>query len=142
MSESLDPFADALARVLAFEGVRDIRLEVPGKGTVAISLDAATATDGLMPAFLAAGDALMRAATGGRGFGPRFEADADAVLGYRVADPGASRTVALLCATDAIRQIAGRGGAFPADDLVKVWREACAVATFEPKPASPNGPRP
>ena len=137
-----DRFAAALARVLAAEGMRAIRLDVPGRGPVAVSVEAAAAPDGLMPAFLAAGDAVLRAATGGRGFGPRFAPDPAAVLGYRVADPGASRAVALLCARDAIREIA-RGEGLDVGDLMRVWREARAVADFGREPAPPApGPRP
>lgn len=148
MADRLDAFADALSRVLAAEGVRGVRLHVPGRGPVAVSVGAAAAPDGLMPAFLAAGDAVMRAATGGRGFGPRFEPDPAAALGYRVADPssgpGASRAVALLCAADAIRQAArGPGGELAADDLMRVWRDARAVAAFGQEPEWPApGPQP
>ena len=94
-----------------------------------------------IPATMEEADAALRAATGGRGFGPRFAPDPDAVLGYRVADPaanpGASRVVALLCAQDAIRQVA-RDGELAAEDLLHAWRDARAVAAFaqEPTPAS------
>lgn len=135
-------FAEAMTRVLAAEGVRNIRLDVPGKGPVAVSVETAASPEGLMPAFLAAGNAVMQAATGGDGFAPRFKADPDAVLGYRVADHGSCNAVALLCATDAIRQLAG-GGGLAADGLMRVWREACAVAAFSPKAeANTPGPRP
>lgn len=142
-----DRFAGALRRVLAAEGVRAVDLDAPDRGPVAVSLDAAAAPDGLMPAFLAAGDAVLRAATGGRGFAPRFEPDPAAALGYRVADPGASRAAALLCAADAIKQAArGPGGEMAAGDLMRVWRDARAVAAFgqEPDTARPAlpGPRP
>jgi hypothetical protein len=133
-------FADALQHVLAAEGVRDIRMDIPGRGTVDVPLEVAAAPDGLMPAFLAAGDAVMRAATGGRGFAPCLEADPGAVLGWRVADPGASRALALLCAQDAIKQIT-RGGGLAADDLMRVWRDAGAVADFG-KAATPAHPGP
>jgi hypothetical protein len=145
MTDRPDLFAAALARVLAAEGVRRIRLDVPGRGPVSVSLAAAVSPDGLMPAFLVASDAVLRAATGGRGFGPHFEPDPAAVLGYRVADPGVSHAVALICAAEVIRQVVQDGGELPADELMRVWREARAVAEFGRDSAAPMpgpGPQP
>ncbi|NEN35125.1 hypothetical protein G3V77_23885, partial [Escherichia coli] len=71
---SLETVAATLGRLLKNSG-RDVQLRDRASGDIrSVSIGLATAPDGLLPVFLAAGDAVWREATGA-GIGLRIEQD-------------------------------------------------------------------
>ncbi len=83
---------------------------------------AASAT-GLLPALVAAGEAVWREATG-KGFALDIVRDRDAVLGYRLRGIGAgSLTTVMLAMMEATAQVTG-SGVIVASDFNAVWAAA------------------
>lgn len=144
MTVEQDAIAAALRRVLERDG-RPLVLTDRATGEPhRVSLDTAVAADGLLPVFLAAGEAVWKSATG-QGFGLRVVEDRNALLGYRAAGAeGAPRSVVLLATLDAIKLIRNPV-ALPVNDLNVVWREAvgtAAEAAPATAPPSHSGPSP
>ena len=142
MTVEQDAIAAALRRVLERDG-RPLVLTDRATGEPhRVSLDTAVAADGLLPVFLAAGEAVWKSATG-HGFGLRVVEDRDALLGYRAAGvDGAPRSLVLLATLDAIARIRNPE-ALPVNDLNAVWREAVGTAAdAAPAPPRPSGPSP
>lgn len=137
-----DAVAAALRRVLERDG-RPLVLTDRATGEPhRVSLDTAVAADGLLPVFLAAGEAVWKSATG-HGFGLRVAEDRDALLGYRAAGvEDAPRSVVLLATMDAIKGLRNPE-ALPVNELNAVWREAvesAAEAAPGARPPRPAGP--
>jgi len=120
---SLPQVSRILAGLLAGSGrVVSLRDKAAGHDII-VSPDLAAAPEGVLPMFLAAGEAVWRDATG-RGFGLRIEADPAALLGYRAAAVTAAPfSVIMLATMEAIEQVA-RPGVVPVHALDAVWREA------------------
>lgn len=91
--------------------------------TLSYGPDSAAAPSGLLPAFLGAGDAVWREATG-KSLGIEIAADPDTVLGYTVVGiTSQSIAVVLLSVMEAIEQVA-REDSILVNDLAEVWRLA------------------
>lgn len=144
MTDEQGATAAALRRLLERDGRPLVLTDRATGAPHRVSLDLAVAPDGLLPVFLAAGEAVWKSATG-HGFGLRIVEDPDALLGYRAAGvDGAPRSVVLLAVMDAIRQIRSPE-ALPVNDLNAVWRKAQDVAAEArpvAMPARSAGPSP
>jgi hypothetical protein len=93
------------------------------KRTLSYALDSAASPSGLLPAFLSAGDAVWREATG-KSLGVEIATDPDTVLGYTVVGiRSRSVAVVLLSVMEAIEQAAHRDSIL-VNDLGEVWRLA------------------
>jgi hypothetical protein len=93
------------------------------KRTIAFAPDSAASPSGLLPAFLSAGDALWREATG-KSLGVEIVTDPDTVLGFTVVSiRSGSVAVVLLSVMEAIEQ-AAHADSILVNDLSKVWRLA------------------
>ena len=134
---SLEAVASTLGRVLQGSG-RDVQLLDRASGQIrSVSVDLATAPDGLLPVFLSAGDAVWREATGA-GIGLRIEPNDRALLGYRAAKlSGVPFSTVMLATIEAVEQ-AARPGVLLVNDLTAVWR----AATPLPAPGHAPGPVP
>ena len=93
------------------------------KRTLSYAPESAASPSGLLPAFLSAGDAVWREATG-KHLGVEIATDPDTVLGYTVVGI-ISRSVAvvLLSMMEAIEQVA-HADSILVNDLGEVWRLA------------------
>jgi hypothetical protein len=91
--------------------------------TITYAPDSAAAPTGLLPAFLSAGDAVWREATG-KSLGVEIATDPNTVLGYTVSGIhcGTFATV-MLAMMEAIDQVA-RPNSLLVNDLSQVWRLA------------------
>lgn len=140
MGAPLDTVAAVLRAALAQSGrVIRIRDRASGRERTA-GLDTAVASAGLLPLFLAAGEAVWRDATGGRGFGLRLEADAASIFGYRVTSPGTAPLPVIVLATmEAIEQVA-TPGVVPVNALNDLCRAASARMAPVPEPQAVQGP--
>lgn len=105
------------------------------KRTLAYAPDSAAAPSGLLPAFLSAGDAVWREATG-KSFGVEIVTDPKTVLGYTVCGIRAySLAIVLLSVMEAIEQAAHMDSIL-VNDLGDVWRLAeDRMARAAPAPA-------
>ena len=91
--------------------------------TIAYAPDSAAAPTGLLPAFLSAGDAVWREATG-KSLGLEIAADPNTVLGYTVRGiHGGTFATVMLAMMEAIDQ-AARPNSLLVNDLSQVWRLA------------------
>lgn len=94
----------------------------------------AASPSGLLPAFVVAGEAVWRAATG-HGFALQVAHDPDALLGYRLTAIGAGGYAAIMLATVEAMSQAARGGALLANDLGPLWA-ASAIHLPRAQPAA------
>ncbi|WP_158803508.1 hypothetical protein [Acidisoma sp. L85] len=93
------------------------------KHTLAYAPDSAASPSGLLPAFLSAGNAVWREATG-QSLGVEIATDPDTVLGYTVCSIRAgSVAIVLLSVMEAIEQ-AAYADSILVNDLAQVWRLA------------------
>jgi hypothetical protein len=93
------------------------------KRTIAYAPDSAASPSGLLPAFLSAGDAVWREATG-QSLGVEIATDPDTVLGFTVCSiRSGSVAVVLLSVMEAIEQ-AAHADSILVNDLGEVWRLA------------------
>jgi hypothetical protein len=115
-----------VVRALLDEAGREVFIEdTPSQDLVPIPFDAAAAEDGLLPAFLVAGEAIWRDITG-RGFDLKLERDLGALLSWRIEVIAAeSFSCVLLSVMEAIAQVARPNGVM-ALDLARVCDEAKA----------------
>jgi hypothetical protein len=115
-----------VVRALLDEAGREVFIEdTPSQDLVPIPFDAAAAEDGLLPAFLVAGEAIWRDITG-RGFDLKLERDLGALLSWRIEVIAAeSFSCVLLSVMEAIAQV-GRPNGVMALDLARVCDEAKA----------------
>jgi hypothetical protein len=91
--------------------------------TITYAPDSAAAPTGLLPAFLSAGDAVWREATG-KSFGVEIAPDPNTVLGYTVRSiHGGTFATVMLAMMEAIDQ-AARPNSLLVNDLSQVWRLA------------------
>jgi hypothetical protein len=91
------------------------------KRTIAYAPDSAVSPSGLLPAFLSAGDAVWREATG-KSLGVEIATDPDTVLGFTVCSiRSGSAAVVLLSVMEAVEQ-AAHADSILVNDLGKVWR--------------------
>ncbi|MEA2791745.1 MAG: hypothetical protein QOG73_4151 [Acetobacteraceae bacterium] len=91
--------------------------------TLIFAPDSAAAPTGLLPAFLSAGDAVWREATG-KGLGIEIVTDRNTVLGYTVlCIHGGTFATVMLSVMEAIEQVA-QPTALLVNDLGEVWRLA------------------
>lgn len=90
--------------------------------TLSFAADSAAAPSGLLPAFLCAGDAVWREATG-KGLGVEITTDPGTVLGYTViAIQGGTFSTVMLAVMEAIEQ-AAQPDTLLINDLARVWRD-------------------
>jgi hypothetical protein len=91
--------------------------------TLVYAPDSAASPSGLLPAFLSAGDAVWREATG-KSLGVEIATDPDTVLGYTVYGiRSCSVAIVLLAVMEAIEQ-AAHADSILVNDLGEVWRLA------------------
>ena len=109
------------------------RDRVADENLVVTPASAASPT-GLLPAFLVAGEAVWREATG-NGFALDIARDPNALLGYRLNGIGAGTfTTVMLAMMEAAAQVA-RPGAFVVNDLTAVWSAATERVETAAQPA-------
>lgn len=125
MSEEIDIAAvSRMLQCLLAQSGRAILYDCrASKRTLSYAPDSAASPSGLLPAFLSAGDAVWREATG-KSLGVEIVPDPDTVLGFTVCSirPG-SVAVVLLSVMEAIEQ-AAHADSILVNDLGKVWRFA------------------
>jgi hypothetical protein len=119
-------YVSEVVRALLDEAGHELFIEdTPRQDLVPIPFDAAAAEDGLLPAFLAAGEAIWRDVTG-TGFDLKFERDLGALLSWRIeAIAAESFSCVLLSVMEAIAHVARPDGVM-ALDLARVCEEATA----------------
>jgi hypothetical protein len=102
-----------------------------------ISASAASSATGFLPAFLVAGEAIWREATG-KGFALEIARDDRALLGYRASGIGAGTyATVMLSSMEAMHQVSGTG-AIIVSDFNNLWR--ATVGRLEQAPVSaPSG---
>jgi hypothetical protein len=100
-----------------------------------VSPESATSPVGLLPAFVVAGEAVWREATGS-GFSLDVVRDPRALAGYRLRGIGAGSFAAVMLATmEAAAQIAGPS-AVVVNDLHSLWAAARERIDYRPRPSS------
>jgi hypothetical protein len=140
----LPAIAAVLRRVLQASGRSILVFDQPSQQNLPVSLDIAVSERGLLPVFLASGQAVWQDATG-HGLGVELQRDRDTVLGYRAVNVGsASAAVVLLSTMEAIERVAAPG-VLQVNRLNQVWRDAMArAATVQPEatyaPPRPSSP--
>ncbi|MDN3563106.1 hypothetical protein ACFQY5_39995 [Paeniroseomonas aquatica] len=129
----LPAIAAVLREVLQQSGRTITVFDQPTRQTLPVSLDIAVSERGLLPVFLASGQAVWQDATG-HGLGVELQRDRDTVLGYRAISVGsASTAVVLLSTMEAIERVAALG-ILQVNRLNAVWRDAMArAATVQPE---------
>ena len=133
---SLEAVGRTVEALLAREG-RDILYRDAAAGTVlSITPASAASPSGLLPAFLVAGEAVWREATG-RGFELDIVRDREALLGYRLRGIGAGTfTTVMLATMEAAAQVASPT-AIVVNDLHLLWSAAADRFKSAPAPDSP-----
>lgn len=135
-----DPIPGVLRRLLEDQGRPLVLKDLASGKEIKISADAAVAPDGMLPALMAAGEAVWKAATG-HGFGLKVEPAAGTLLGFRVASYDQSdRLAALMATTQAVKEIC-RQDFIPLNDLNVVWRNHSRILE-EHRPTPSKGPSP
>jgi len=131
--------------VLLTRAGRPVVYDDPANGQrLSMGAREASAVDGFLPAFLVAGEAIWREATG-KGFALDIARDPDALLGYRVrAIGGGTFASVMLSSMEAMHQVA-RPEAIMVSDFNAVWR--AAIGRLDPVAQSaasraPAGPTP
>jgi len=127
--KTLDPgHVSRVLRALLIEADREILVEDGPRGDlVGIPFDAAAAEDGLLPAFLVAGEAIWRDLTG-RGFELTLKRDLGALMSWRIeAIRAEGFSAVLLSVMEAIATVARHDGVMVLD-LARVFDEATACA--------------
>lgn len=122
-------------RVLLERAGRPVVYDDPASGArLALNASAASASDGFLPAFLVAGEAIWQEATG-KGFSLDIARDDRALLGYRVEGIGAGTyATVMLSAMEAMHQVSSPG-AIIVSDFNDLWR--ATVGRLEQTTASP-----
>jgi hypothetical protein len=126
--------------VLLAQGGRSIvyRDGATGRDLV-VSPASAAALSGLLPAFVVAGEAAWREATG-NGFSLDIVREPQALLGYRLRGIGAGHFVTVMLATmEATAQVAG-SSAIVVNDLNALWSAATDRIERQMRPFSRAGP--
>lgn len=104
-----------------------------GDAPRAISTSVAAAPDGLLPAFVVAGEAVWREATG-KGFELDIVRDPKALLGYRLRGIGAGAFTTVMLATMEATDQVTRPEAIMVNDLHSLW--VAANERIAPQPAT------
>jgi hypothetical protein len=119
-------YVSQVVRALLDEAGRELFIEdTPRQDLVPIPFEAAVAEDGLLPAFLVAGEAIWRDVTG-RNFDLKLERDLGALLSWRIeAIAAESFSCVLLSVMEALAQVARPDGVM-ALDLARVCDKATA----------------
>ncbi len=130
---SVEAVGRTVEALLSREG-RDILYRDPATGTnLTITPAIAASPDGLLPAFVVAGEAVWREATG-RGFELDIVRDREALLGYRLRGIGAGTfTTVMLATMEATAQVAGPT-AIVVNDLHLLWSAATDRFRHDPAP--------
>jgi hypothetical protein len=131
MSVNLDAVSRTMEALLAHDRRRFVYLDWATGEELAVSPPSAASPAGLLPAFLVAGEAVWREATG-NGFALDIVRDHQALLGYRLQGIGAgSFATVMLAAMEATAQIAGPS-AILVNDLGALW--SAAIERIEHRP--------
>ena len=103
-----------------------------------VSVPSAASPSGLLPAFVIAGEAVWREATG-NGFSLDIVRDPQALLGYRLRAIGAGHfATVMLAAMEATAQVAGPS-AIIVNDLNALWSAATDRIERQPRPSPQAG---
>jgi hypothetical protein len=103
-----------------------------------VSVPGAASPSGLLPAFVVAGEAVWREATG-NGFSLDIVRDPQALLGYRLRAIGAGHfATVMLAAMEATAQVAGPS-AIIVNDLNALWSAATDRIERQPRPSPKAG---
>ena len=117
---SVETVSRTMEALLTREGRSVIYHDIATGADLFVSAKNAASPTGLLPALVAAGEALWREATGS-GFGLDIVRDREAVLGFRLEGIGAgSLTTVMLATMEAAAQVSG-SGVVVASDLGAVW---------------------
>jgi hypothetical protein len=107
MTVDLDAVSQVMEMLLARDGRRVVYRDRATGEELAVTAPGAASPAGLLPAFLVAGEAVWREASG-NGFALDIVRDPQALLGYRLQGIGAeSFTMVMLATIEAVAQVAG-----------------------------------
>jgi len=114
------------------------RDEATGQDLVVSPLSAASPS-GLLPAFVVAGEAVWREATG-NSFSLDIVPDPQALLGYRLRGIGAGHFATVMLATMEATALVAGPSAIVVNDLYALWSAATDWIDHRTRPFSPAGP--
>jgi hypothetical protein len=133
---SVEAVGRTVEALLSREGRNILYRDAATGTTLAVTPAAAASPEGLLPAFVVAGEAVWREATG-RGFELDIVRDRDALLGYRLRGIGAGTfTTVMLATMEATAQVAGPT-AIVVNDLHLLWSAATDRFRRDPTPDAP-----
>jgi hypothetical protein len=138
MSIDVERVSLVMEALLRRDGRRIVYRDRATGEELAVTAPAATSPAGLLPAFVVAGEAVWREATG-TGFALDIVRDPPALLGYRLEGIGAGSFAMVLIATmEAAAQVAG-SEAIGVNDLATVWAAAVERIAHRISPSSSDG---
>jgi hypothetical protein len=134
MSANVDALSRTMEALLARDGRSIVYRDWATGEELAVSAPSAASPAGLLPAFLVAGEAVWREATG-NGFALDIVRDRRALLGYRLQGIGAGSFATVMLATmEAAAQVAGPS-AIVVNDLGALWSAATERIDGWPRPS-------
>ena len=134
MSVDVDRVSRVMAALLARDGRPIVYRDRAVGRELAVSAESAASPVGLLPAFVVAGEAVWREATGS-GFALDVVPDPHSLAGYRLRGIGVRSFAAVMLATmEAAAQIAGPS-AVVVNDLHSLWAAARDRIERQPRPS-------
>lgn len=139
MSVDLETVSRTMAALLAHDRRRVVYHDRPAGERLTVDIPIAASPSGLLPAFLVAGEAVWREATGS-GFALDIVHDPKALFGYRLRAIGADSFASVMLATiEATAQAAGPQ-AIVVNGFAALWSAAGERITQVPQPAAGAAP--
>ncbi len=140
-SVDLAAVSRTMEQLIRQDGKPIVLLDTATGQHLALSPETGGRPDGLLPVFLAAGEAVWREATG-KGFGLSLTQDPSALLGYRVQSIGNGPfSAVMLSVMEATAQVA-RPDMLLVNDLDAVWQAAQLRSGAAPQTRPSAGARP
>ena len=135
---SVDWVSRTMEVLLAREGRSIVYRDGATGQDLVVSPPSAASPSGLLPAFVVAGEAVWREATG-KGFSLDVVPDPQALLGYRLRGIGAGHFATVMLATmEAVAQVAGPS-AIVVNDLNALWSAVTDRIERQPRPSPQAG---
>ena len=136
---SVETVSRTMAVLLAREGRRIVYRDRATGQDLVVSPPSAASPSGLLPAFVVAGEAVWREATG-NGFSLDIVPDPQALLGYRLRGIGAGHFATVMLATMEATALVAGPSAIVVNDLYALWSAATDWIDHRTRPFSPAGP--